>query len=110
MADQNQLIVEQAKLILIQGALIEQLNKTVADLNTEVTQLKSQGIPNSMDPEINNRLKTLEELSKLRLAPTCEHLSMYGITKSGTYNLNLNKDELGAKLLNLWKFTAILPQ
>ena len=63
----NKTVADQNQLILQQGALIERLNN-------EVTQLKSQGIPNSMDPEINNRVETLEELSKLRLAPTCEHL------------------------------------
>ena len=96
-ADQNQLIVEQGKLIASQAALIERLNN-------EVTQLKSTGIQNSspIDPEINDRVEILEELSKLRIAPTCEHLSMYGITKYGTYNINLNKDTLGAKPVEVY--------
>ena len=99
----NKTVADQNQLILQQGALIERLNN-------EVTQLKSEGIPNSstMDPEINNRVETLEELSKLRLAPTCEHLSMYGITKSGTYHINLNKDELGAKPVEVYcNFTTM---
>ena len=47
-------------------------------------------------------------MSKLRMAPTCEHLSMYGITKSGIYNINLNKDALGGKPVEVYcNFTTM---
>ena len=89
-ADQNELISNQGDLIATQGKLIERLSATV-------TRLETQSQQPSVDPEINDRVETLEELSKLRMAPTCEHLAMYGISKSGSYNINLNEDALGAK-------------
>ena len=68
----------------------------IKSLNATVTRLESQSQQPSVDPDINDRVGTLEELSKLRMAPTCEHLSMYGVSKSGSYNINLNKNAIGA--------------
>ena len=105
MVEQKGLITTQGNLITSQGNMIQSQKILITKLTEKIATLESQpqGSQN-LSPEVNERLEaledkteTLDELSKLKLAPSCQHLAMFGISKSGNYKLNMNGNGNGAE-------------
>ena len=65
---------------------IEGLETRVQTLERQNSELKAE--KNDEKGDVDERLNHLEEVSKMKIARTCDELSRYGITTSGEYTLD----------------------
>ena len=84
---------EQKDELARQNEVIESLSINQTLQNDVIENLSHQEF--EIPAIVGQRLETLEELSLLRLAPSCEHLATFGLTKSGFFNIDMDGEGNG---------------